>query len=184
MLSPFLLSPIGLSILRDIESLSSRSIESPIGLFSALPTIFLLCWARLGSVKHFSAMLNTFQLCLTLSAELLSRRRRPLTRFSQKPLHGSRPNFVESYPSAISPDCFFFFLQNFSVSNFYDFFFFVFVNMGPYGSQNFKTLLLPQFRSDFTQTLWQIWRPWGNIGCYFFGDLPKIKTIMALWIFC
>ena len=30
--------------------------------FSDLPTIFLLCWARLGSVKHFSAMLSTFRL--------------------------------------------------------------------------------------------------------------------------
>ncbi len=31
---------------------------------------------------------------------------RPLTQVSQKPLHGSGPNFVESYLSAISPDRF------------------------------------------------------------------------------
>ena len=29
---------------------------------SALSTFFLLCWARLGSVKHFSAILSTFRL--------------------------------------------------------------------------------------------------------------------------
>ncbi len=34
---------------------------------SALPTIFLLCWARLGTVKHISAMLSTFRLYQTFS---------------------------------------------------------------------------------------------------------------------
>ncbi len=81
---------------------------------------------------------------------------RPLTRVSQKPLHGSRPNLVESYLSAISPDRFFFLFcfvfKIFYFKNFKDFFF-VFVNMGPYVSQYFKTLLLQQFQSDFTQTL-------------------------------
>ncbi len=36
----------------------------------------------------------------------------------------------------------FFFFQNFTFLNFHDFFF-VFVNMGPYGSRNWKMLLLP-----------------------------------------
>ena len=31
-------------------------------IFSALPTIFLLCWTRLCSVEHFSATLSTFRL--------------------------------------------------------------------------------------------------------------------------
>ncbi len=31
-------------------------------------------------------------------------------------------------------------------------FFFVFLNMGPYGSQNFKTLLLPQISFESSQT--------------------------------
>ena len=44
---------------------------------------------------------------------------------------------------------------------------------GPYRSQNFQTLLIPQYRSDFNQTLWQIWYSWGNIGYYFFW--PKIN---------
>ncbi len=60
---------------------------------------------------------------------------RPLTQVSQKPLHGSRRKFVESY------------LQIFTIC------FFVFVHMGPYGSENFKTLLLSHFWSDFNQTL-------------------------------
>ncbi len=69
-------------------------------------------------------------LLVSFSAELLSLRRRPssvrqsvnnLRVFSQKPLHGSRPNFVEKYIFAISPDrCFFFFFKNFD----YVFFFF------------------------------------------------------------
>ncbi len=74
----------------------------------------------------------------------------PLTRISQKPLHGSRPNYAESYQ--ISPDSFFFFFKIFDFQIFTIFFFF-FVNMGLYGNQIFKTLLLPQFQSDVNQTL-------------------------------
>ncbi len=55
-----------------------------------------------------------------------------------------------TYPPSLQT--FLFFFQNFQFSNFYDFFF-VFVNMGPYGSTNFKTLLLLQFSSDLSQTL-------------------------------
>ncbi len=83
----------------------------------------------------------------------------PLIQVSQKPRHGPRPNFVESYIyiSAISPGSFFFFFWKFFDFQIFTIFFFVFVNMGPYGSQNFKTLLLPQFSSDLNQTLRQIW---------------------------
>ncbi len=49
-----------------------------------------------------------------------------------------------------TPDVFFFKIHNFLI---FMIFCFVFVNMGLYGSQHFKTLLLPQFRSDFKQTL-------------------------------
>ncbi len=71
----------------------------------------------------------------------------PLTQVSQKPLHGSRPNFGEIYLSAISPDLFF---QNFLFSNFYDFFFF-FVNMGPHGNLNFNTspTIFIRFQQNF-----------------------------------
>ncbi len=44
-----------------------------------------------------------------------------LTRFSLKLLYASRPHFMGSYLSAISPYHFFPF-QNFQFSNFYDFF--------------------------------------------------------------
>ncbi len=60
---------------------------------------------------------------------------RPLIQVYQKPLHGSKPNFVERYLSAISLDTFFSF---FKIVEFH--ICFVFVNMGPYVSQNFKTL--------------------------------------------
>ncbi len=48
---------------------------------------------------------------------------------------------------------FFFFFKIFDFQIFTIFFFF-FVNMGLYGNQIFKTLLLPQFQSDVNQTLW------------------------------
>ncbi len=59
---------------------------------------------------------------------------RPETQVSQKPLHGSRPNFMGSYLSTISPDHFFVF-SKFSIFKFLRIFF-VFVNMGLYGSKN------------------------------------------------
>ncbi len=59
---------------------------------------------------------------------------------------------MESNLFTISPGViFFFFFQNFYFSNFYDFFV-VFGNMEPYGSKNFKTLLL-QFSSDLRKIL-------------------------------
>ncbi len=47
--------------------------------------------------------------------------------------------------------------KTFFFSIFFDFLgiFFVFVNMGPYGSQNFKTLLLPQIIFESFQTFSQ-----------------------------
>ena len=48
---------------------------------------------------------------------------RPITQVSQKPLHGSRPNVVESYLPAISPDGFFSFFKVFDIQifNFFSF---------------------------------------------------------------
>ena len=62
---------------------------------------------------------------------------------------GSRPNFIGSYLSAISPDRFFF-SQIFNIQIFT--IFFRFVNMGPYASKNLKMLLLLQFSSAWRQT--------------------------------
>ncbi len=76
----------------------------------------------------------------------------PLTHASQKPLHGPRLNFVESHLSTISPGCFILF-SYLLIFNFLRFFFFIFVNMGTHGGQNFKMLVLLQFRSYFNQTL-------------------------------
>ncbi len=83
------------------------------------------------------------------TAELLSWRRRPLTQVSEKLLHGSRPNLMGSYLFTISKRSFFFFL-NFKFSRLV----FVFVNMGPYGSQNCKTLFIAQIDPEFCETLW------------------------------
>ena len=94
-----------------------------------------------------------FYLCLTLSPELLSWRRRPSSVIHQLTLisHGSRPNFMESYLSAISPEFFFLFFSFFFQFSFFFFFlififyfqiyefyfFFTFVNMGPYLGRKF-----------------------------------------------
>ncbi len=53
---------------------------------------------------------------------------------SRKLPHGSRPNYMGSNWSTISPDCFsFFFFQNYTFQIFTIFFSF-FINIGPYGS--------------------------------------------------
>ncbi len=103
---------------------------------------------------------------------------RPLTQISQKPLHGSRSNFVESDLSAISPDFFFSKILIFRFLRLC----FVCVNMGPYGSQSFRTLLLHSFGSIPNFTINMIIMV--DIGCYLFGDLPKNINAMALWNFC
>ncbi len=48
--------------------------------------------------------------------------------------------------------------------------FFVFVNMGPYGSQNFKTLLLPQISFESFQT-------------FFWNFFSVVLTKVLFWIF-
>ncbi len=65
-------------------------------------------------------------------------------------MHGFLSNFSCGFPWAICPDIFFIFEKK----NFLNFLqiFFVFVNMGPYGSENFKTLLLLQIAFESFQT--------------------------------
>ncbi len=67
-----------------------------------------------GTYGHLRDKLETIsgEKCIFSRATVVVQRPlsvRPLTQVSQKPLHGSRPNFVESYISAISPDLFIFF---------------------------------------------------------------------------
>ena len=93
-----------------------------------------------------------------------------------------------TYPPYLRTVFFSFFYQNFWFSHFYDFFFFffcVFVNMEPYGSQNFKSLRLPQFRFDFTQTLNSHMIVMGEYSLLitFLAICQKIKNSMALWNF-
>ena len=54
-------------------------------------------------------------------------------------------------------------MSEISVYNFSRFFFFVFVNIGPFGSKNFKTLLLPQITFDFFQTP-EVSSQWSSFG--------------------
>ncbi len=87
-------------------------------------------------------------------------------------------DFVESFLSTVSPDhlqTIFLFFQNLQFSFFI--FFSVFVKMVLYASKNFKTLLLPQFCSDFSTNFIR------NLAITFLGDVPKIKTLMILWKF-
>ncbi len=69
----------------------------------------------------------------------------------RKPLHGSRPHFAGSYLPTTFPNHYVLF-QNVRFSNFYDVVFFFHCRNGTHGSENFKTLLLPQFLSEFYQT--------------------------------
>ncbi len=98
---------------------------------------------------------GVFQLCLNLSAELLSWLRRPslvLSTSVNRPLHGSSkivwtgPYMYPPYPRTIF--FFFFFSSKFSVFKFLRIFF-VFVNKGPCGSKSLKKYSPLQFSSDF-----------------------------------
>ena len=60
-------------------------------------------------------------------------------------------------------------------------FFFIFINVGPYRSKNFKTLLL-QFSSDLSQTYDKSGSHGGIKSNKCFGNLPKITNFMALWL--
>ena len=90
-----------------------------------------------SNIPHIQLLSTCYLWFLALLTDCRGAGVRPLTRVSQKPLHGSRPNFVERYLSAISVDVFFSLFTNFDFQVF-TIFFFVFVNMGPYGSQNSK----------------------------------------------
>ncbi len=72
----------------------------------------------------------------------------PLTRVSQKPLHGSRPNFVEKLPIRYISRPFFFFSQNFWFQIFTIFFSFSLT-----WEPKFQKVTSPTISSDFTQTL-------------------------------
>ncbi len=102
-----------------------------------------------------------------MSAELMKSKfvRRPSVvrlwhRLSLKLLHGFLSNFDCGFPWAICPDVIFIFEKK----NFLNFLriFFVFVNMGPYGSQNFKTLLLLQIAAESFQTFPEFSSEWSS----------------------
>ena len=77
---------------------------------------------------------------------------------------------------------FFSVFKTFDFQIFIFFFFLLFLNTAIW-EPKFKNatslrLLLPQFSSNFNQTLWEAWYSWRNTGCYLFGDLPKIKNLI------
>ncbi len=71
-------------------------------------------------------------------------------RLSLNFMHGFLSNFSCGFPWAICPDIFFIFkkIKNFNFLRI----FFIFVNMGPSESKNFKTLLLLQITAESFQT--------------------------------
>ncbi len=110
-----------------------------------------------------------------------------ITQICQKQLHGCRPNFKESY---LYPP----YLQTFSFSFFFSkvftfqifMIFFALVNMGPYGSKRFKTLLLLLFSSDLSQTLWRnkaVITECKVMDILAICQKLKIKKIVAHWNF-
>ena len=56
-----------------------------------------------------------------------------------------------------------------------------FLNTGPYGAGNFKTLLLPQFSSDVSQTLWGHWATMVEYRLWLFLVIGQLLKI--LWHF-
>ncbi len=81
---------------------------------------------------------------------LLSVVRPSVSQLSLNLMYGFLSNFSCGFPWAIRPDGFWIFEKKF----FLDFLriYFVFVNMGPYGSKNFKMLLLLQIAAESFQT--------------------------------
>ena len=58
----------------------------------------------------------------------------------------------------------------------------IFLDRGPYGTGNFKMLLLLQFSSDVSQTLWGHWLPWWNTG-YLLPFLAIGQFLKKFWHF-
>ena len=73
---------------------------------------------------------------------------RPWHRLSLKLLHGFLSNFSCCFPCAIPLDIF----RNFEKRGDFLRIFFVFVNIGSYGSENFKTLLILHIAVESFQT--------------------------------
>ncbi len=94
-------------------------------------------------------------------------------RLSLKLLHGLLSNFSCGFPWATCPDFFHFWKKKFFL--YFLGIFFIFVNMGPYGSQNFKTLLLPQISFESFQFFSEISSQW-SWQKYCFGFLK-------FWVF-
>ncbi len=95
-------------------------------------------------------------------------------RLSLKLLHGLLSNFSCGFPwDIIMSRLFCHFWKKF----FFEFLgiFFVFVNMGPYGSQNFKTLLLPQITLESFQTVSESSSLWSSQKCCF--------GFLKFWVF-
>ena len=142
----------------------------PSGFLHPSQTALHLEWTDLLVIKMcITQYVLTLQLGIFVSsacvytAELQSWRRRvrrPSVRPSSvnsgfsKPLHGSRPYFVGSSLSTISPDHFVFF-QNFQFLNFYIFFLFS-STWNPMGAKisKKKRYTSSSFASDLSQTLW------------------------------
>ncbi len=176
--------------------------------FSALPSIFfhayhlfplpstlkfLLWWALLSSSEHFSAMLNTSRLFQSLHVALLDVSRaheieicpssvvRPsVSQLSLNLMHGFLSNFGCCFPWAIRSDAFWIFEYFF----YYYFLriFFVFVNKGPNGSENFKTLLLLQITAK-SFTFSEFSSQWSSQNYVWIFEILKIEILMIFFRF-
>ncbi len=112
------------------------------------------CDIRNVELKQFLALLDYVSRAHEIEIRPSSVVRRPSVRLwhrlSLKLLYGFLSNFSCGLPWAICPDVFFI-LKKKTFLNFLRIFF-VFVNMGPYGSKIFKTLLLLQMAAESFQT--------------------------------
>ncbi len=115
------------------------------GIYLVYSVISFLCYLCEFPIHHISRWLF-FQLCLTLSEEVMVWgfvRHPSVSQLSQNLFGGFLSNLSCYLPCAIYAQTFFDLKKNNAFSIFSRFFFF-FVNMGAYGSKNYKTLLVPQ----------------------------------------
>ncbi len=72
-------------------------------------------------------------------------------------------------------------LLEISGSRFIEEFFFVFVNMGPYGSENFQTLLLLQIAAENFQTFPECSSQWSSQNYVWDFEILKIEILMIFF---
>ncbi len=102
-----------------------------------------------------------------------------VSQLSQNILSRFLSHFHCGFPWAIRPDVFWIFEKKKNFQNFQNFFF-VYLNMGPYLSHNFKTLLLTQITFESFQTSSEFSCEWSSWKVCFEFEFLIFKEVLAL----